>query len=378
MSATAAQTRISVSNFRSAATLSAGSTWTGTFEPCSYFHCDSLVDFNHLTVLVKATRAASTIKIGWLYVDFSRDGVNTVRTVQFRLMDDRHIDRIFRCGIQPPGKFVRLRFTASTIIDDRGGDAIANDWTNLEIHTMFHVGAAPSCDFVIGRQIVTMTGINNSNSVARMTIYNCDIVYGAYPLPSTNTQLRVTSSTTNNSAAGTNGRTFLAIGLDQSNNEIYWYGTFSSTTTCSASTWTRINEFYPLTFGSSGNVQNNIFIQMFVSSTWKSMVFYDALEGYTAAVYTVPSGYNGSKVISRRSTAGSISNNQHLFVVRQPVGAIVAQQSQIVNDLASAGTMENARYPDGIGHAGPGASYMGAMFHSGNVWGSWTVEIELS
>lgn len=397
MSAAAAQTRISESNFRSAATLTAGSTWTGTFEPCSYFYCKQLVDFNSLSVLVKATRAANTIKIGWLYVDFSRDGVNTVRTLQFRLMDDRHVNRIFMCPIQLPGKYVRLRFKAPTIVDDResvvytvAGDGstvgpfpqnIANDWTNLEIHTMFHVDTEPVHDFVIGRQVVQMTGINASTNAARMTTYNCDIVYGAYPLPTTNTQLRVNTNSFNNAGGGNNGRTFLAIGLDQNNDEVYWYSTFSGVgnSTCSAATWTRINEFYPLTFGPSGNVTSNIFIQMFISGSWRSLVFYDATECYTAAVYTVPSGYNGSKIISRRSTVSTISNNQALFLVRPlTTGGTLAQPSPIIKDFASAGNPENARYPDGIGHAGPGATYMGAMQHVGGSWCSWMVEIELS
>lgn len=172
-----------------------------------------------------------------------------------------------------------------------------------------------------GHRSVVIFGYNPDVDTAEVTVW---------PLPSIKThpaaatQLKVSSTSTDDTSAGTGARTVVLEGLDTNYNEITETVTLNGqTAVTTTNSFVRINRAYVATAGSSKSALGDIYFGDGTVTAGVPATIYDIIKfDYNTTItghYTIPAGYTGYIM-------------QGLFSAGQPTGS-----SQITGRLLTAG-----------------------------------------
>jgi hypothetical protein len=252
-------------NTRSSATLSEGSTFTGTWDLCAQYG-----------VVLVAVSTTSTVFVGKLTIEFSNDGGSTTLIRQSMTFWPEHNGRLIGSDVQ--GLYVRVTFTAVDIYDTRS-PTVGNDFTALTITT---TASTSDMDMLpISQQTVLFSGMSNAATTQTILGLGHSVpTLSAFPRPTTGCVARVVNASgvyndEGYALTGQSARTFLVTGVDASLNEIFWagglvasdsdvWGTGDGVSQLSPAVFTAVNDVRLLTFGSNGKVDagSTISVQM--------------------------------------------------------------------------------------------------------------------
>jgi stage V sporulation protein SpoVS len=121
---------------------------------------------------------------------------------------------------------------------------------------------------------------------------------GIYAYPSAATVMKVSSSSTNDTAAGTGARTILVQGLDADYNEAEEIVTLNGQTAVNTTvSFLRVTRAYVLTAGSGGTAAGDIYVGVGTVTAGVPATIYAKItlgENQTLmGIWTVPAGYTG-------------------------------------------------------------------------------------
>lgn len=148
---------------------------------------------------------------------------------------------------------------------------------------------------ITGHRSVTIFGYNPDVDTARVTVWPYT---GIIPLPTVALQMKVSSSSANDTASGTGARTVYVAGLDANHNEISEIVTLNGqTAVLTTQFFLHINEAYVATAGSSLSAEGDIYfgdgtVTAGVPATVYDLIKYDYNQRITGS-YTIPAGYTG-------------------------------------------------------------------------------------
>lgn len=315
--------------------LGSSATFTGAWE---------LNLYPEVFVMCKASNS------GYLYFDFSPDGVNldsTFPTWGFRVLAG--VPEVHRAVKAP--RYFRVRF-----INDTGAQtymrletyygqfgltsaplnqSLTNDTDAIVAHTM-----SDNTDFNIGkygidRFIISKFGANTSIDTGTVPedIWNGGGTYTGFPTSSAEV-FEVFSSSVNDTSAGTGARTVRVFYLDSSynmfdssGNYLYFDVTLNGTTAVNSGvTGMRVWRAYILTAG-SGTVNAGTITCRWVTTT--SAIFFVMPIGYgqtEVACFTIPNGYTGYIKTYRASMADNAANQAQMVFWTRETGAAVRLQ----------------------------------------------------
>ena len=146
---------------------------------------------------------------------------------------------------------------------------------------------------ITGHRAVTVFGYNPDVDTARVTVWPHT---GIIPLPAAALQLKVSSSSADDTAAGTGARTVYVAGLDANHNEIEEIVTLNGqTAVLTTQSFLHINNAYVATAGSGLSAAGDIYfgdgvVTAGVPATVYDLIKFDYNQRITAS-YTVPAGY---------------------------------------------------------------------------------------
>lgn len=172
-----------------------------------------------------------------------------------------------------------------------------------------------------GHRSVTIFGYNPDVDTSRVTVWPYT---GVIPFPSAAIQMKVSSSSANDTAAGTGARTVFVGGLDSNHNEVSEIVTLDGQTpVLTTNSYRHINSAYVATAGSGLSAAGDIYfgdgvVTAGVPATVYDLIKFDYNQRITAS-YTVPAGYTGYV-------------SQGLFSAGQPGGT-----AQVVGRLLTVG-----------------------------------------
>ena len=148
---------------------------------------------------------------------------------------------------------------------------------------------------ITGHRSVTIFGYNPDVDTARVTVWPYT---GIIPLPTVALQMKVSSSSANDTASGTGARTVYVAGLDANHNEISEIVTLNGqTAVLTTQFFLHINEAYVATAGSSLSAEGDIYfgdgtVTAGVPATVYDIIKFDYNQRITGS-YTIPAGYTG-------------------------------------------------------------------------------------
>lgn len=148
---------------------------------------------------------------------------------------------------------------------------------------------------ITGHRSVTVFGYNPDVDTARVTVWPYT---GVLPLAPAALQLKVSSSSANDTAAGTGARTVFVGGLDANHNEISEIVTLNGQTpVLTTQAFLHINNAYVATAGSGLSAAGDIYfgdgvVTLGVPATVYDLIKFDYNQRITAS-YTIPAGYTG-------------------------------------------------------------------------------------
>lgn len=148
---------------------------------------------------------------------------------------------------------------------------------------------------ITGHRSVTVFGYNPDVDTARVTVWPYT---GVLPLAPAALQLKVSSSSVNDTAAGTGARTVFVGGLDANHNEISEIVTLNGqTAVLTTQSFLHINNAYVATAGSGLSAAGDIYfgdgvVTLGVPATVYDLIKFDYNQRITAS-YTIPAGYTG-------------------------------------------------------------------------------------
>jgi hypothetical protein len=148
---------------------------------------------------------------------------------------------------------------------------------------------------ILDHKVIFKFGFNPDINGVEETIWDAGDIY-AYP--SAATVMKVSSGSTNDTAAGTGARTILVQGLDADYNEAQEIVTLNGQTAVNTTTsFLRVTRAYVLTAGSGGTAAGNIYVGVGTVTTGVPATIYAQItlgENQTLmAIWTVPAGYTG-------------------------------------------------------------------------------------
>lgn len=144
-----------------------------------------------------------------------------------------------------------------------------------------------------GHRSVTVFGYNPDVDTSRVTVWPYT---GILPLPAAALQMKVSSSSANDTAAGTGARTVFVAGLDANYNEISEIVTLNGqTAVLTTQSFLHINNAYVATAGSGLSAAGDIYfgegtVTAGVPATVYDLIKFDYNQRITGS-YTVPAGY---------------------------------------------------------------------------------------
>lgn len=174
---------------------------------------------------------------------------------------------------------------------------------------------------IVGHRSVIIFGYNPDVDQTRVTVWPYT---GVLPLPAAPLQMKVSSSSTNDTAAGTGARTVFVAGLDANHNEISEIVTLNGqTAVLTTQSFLHINNAYVATAGSGLSAAGDIYfgdgtVTAGVPATVYDLIKFDYNQRITGS-YTIPAGYTAYV-------------SQGLFSAGQPSGS-----SQVSGRLMSIG-----------------------------------------
>ena len=142
---------------------------------------------------------------------------------------------------------------------------------------------------------VTIFGYNPDVDTARVTVWPYT---GIIPLPPVALQMKVSSSSANDTASGAGARTVFVGGLDANHNEISEIVTLNGqTAVLTTQAFLHINEAYVATAGSSLSAEGDIYFGDGTVTAGVPATVYDLIKYYynqrITGSYTIPAGYTG-------------------------------------------------------------------------------------
>lgn len=146
---------------------------------------------------------------------------------------------------------------------------------------------------IYGHRGVTVFGYNPDVDTSRVTVWPYT---GVIPLPPAALQLKVSSSSANDTAAGTGARTVFVAGLDANHNEISEIVTLNGQTpVLTTQFFLHVNNAYVATAGSGLSAAGDIYfgdgvVTLGVPATVYDLIKFDYNQRITGS-YTVPAGY---------------------------------------------------------------------------------------
>ena len=146
---------------------------------------------------------------------------------------------------------------------------------------------------VVGHRSVTVFGYNPDVDTSRVTVWPYT---GILPIPAAALQMKVSSSSANDTAAGTGARTVYLGGLDANHNEINEIVTMNGqTAVLTTQSFLHINEAYVATTGSGLSAAGDIYfgdgaVTLGVPATVYDLIKFDYNARITGS-YTIPAGY---------------------------------------------------------------------------------------
>lgn len=163
-----------------------------------------------------------------------------------------------------------------------------------------------------GHSAISVFGYNPDVDTAEESIWPDG---GTVPHPTVASVLKISSSSTDDTSAGTGARTVTIVGLDGSYNQVSESITLNGQTAVNTTnSYLYVNEFYVASTGSGGANAGNINAGTGVVTAGVPAVLYDIIAtGYnnrTTAHYCVPAGYTGyltTGVITTGQASGSTS-----------------------------------------------------------------------
>lgn len=161
-----------------------------------------------------------------------------------------------------------------------------------------------------GHRNVTIFGFNPDVDTTQVTVWPLPT---QVPFPSAALQMTVSSTSANDTSAGTGARTIVVQGLDANYNEITETVTLNGQTAVTmAASFFRVNYAYVATAGSGGGAAGDIYIGTGVVTAGVPATAYDIIKfdynNTTTGSYTIPAGYKGylsQGLFSAGQTAGS-------------------------------------------------------------------------
>lgn len=175
---------------------------------------------------------------------------------------------------------------------------------------------------ITGHRSVTIFGYNPDVDTSRVTVWPYT---GIIPLPAAPLQMKVSSSSANDTGSGTGARTVFVGGLDANHNEISEIVTLNGqTAVLTTQSFLHINQAYVATAGSSLSAEGDVYfgtgtVTAGVPSTVYDLIKFDYNQRITGS-YTIPAGYTGYLA-------------QGLFSAGQPGGS-----AQVSGRLMAVGT----------------------------------------
>jgi hypothetical protein len=163
-----------------------------------------------------------------------------------------------------------------------------------------------------GHSAISVFGYNPDVDTAEESIWPDG---GTVPHPTVASMLKISSSSTDDTSAGTGARTVTIVGLDGSYNQVSESITLNGQTAVNTTnSYLYVNGFYVASTGSGGANAGNINAGTGVVTAGVPAVLYDIIAtGYnnrTTAHYCVPAGYTGyltTGVITTGQASGSTS-----------------------------------------------------------------------
>jgi hypothetical protein len=148
---------------------------------------------------------------------------------------------------------------------------------------------------ITGHRSVTVFGYNPDVDQTRVTVWPHT---GIIPLPAAALQMKVSSSSADDTAAGTGARTVYVAGLDANHNEIEEIVTLNGqTAVLTTQSFLHINNAYVATAGSGLSAAGDIYfgdgvVTAGVPATVYDLIKFDYNQRITGS-YTIPAGYTG-------------------------------------------------------------------------------------
>ena len=148
---------------------------------------------------------------------------------------------------------------------------------------------------IYDHKVIFKFGFNPDINGTEETVWDSG---GIYAYPSAATVMKVSSSSTNDTAAGTGARTILVQGLDADYNEAQEIVTLNGQTAVNTTTsFIRVNRAYVLTAGSGGTAAGDIYVGVGTVTSGVPATIYAKItlgENQTLmGIWTVPAGYTG-------------------------------------------------------------------------------------
>jgi hypothetical protein len=148
---------------------------------------------------------------------------------------------------------------------------------------------------ITGHRSVVVFGYNPDVDQTRVTVWPYT---GVIPFPATAIQMKVSSSSTDDAAAGTGARTVYVEGLDANHREISETVTLNGQTeVLTTKSYLHINDAYVATAGSGNSAAGDIYfgtgtVTAGVPATVYDLIKFDYNRRITGS-YTIPAGYTG-------------------------------------------------------------------------------------
>jgi hypothetical protein len=186
--------------------------------------------------------------------------------------------------------------------------------------------------------IVHVWGYNSDIDQSEETVWPDG---GVASVPSVASVLKVSSSSTNDAAAGTGAQTVVIRGLDSSHNEISETVTLNGQTAVNTvKQYLHINYIYVATVGSGGKNAGKLYVGDGIVTAGVPATIYGIVDvGFnasTTAFYTIPAGYTAYMY------QGSISSGQ-AGGTAQITGYLVLRGQDNVSRVAAVATLNNGQ-----------------------------------
>lgn len=199
---------------------------------------------------------------------------------------------------------------------------------------------------IYGHRGVTVFGYNPDVDTARVTVWPHT---GILPLAPAALQLKVSSSSTDDTAAGTGARTVFVGGLDANHNEISEIVTLNGQTpVLTTQSFLHINNAYVATAGSSLSAAGDIYfgdgvVTAGVPATVYDLIKFDYNQRITGS-YTVPAGYT-AYVSQGLFSAGQPGGNAQVSGRLLTVGADGIRRAAAITTVNNGTADYNFEYP---------------------------------